>query len=150
MPRPNQVVLNDADQYYYCCPCQRQFSSEHSLLQHCRQAGVHAGEWCERCNWLFVSPDARNKHVQDSIHHWACSRCSYDALSSDGLREHKKIAHLICPDYNGIFIDWQVHREETHFQCHQCTSEFANENERLMVSRDRSLHKVNRKIFFLS
>ncbi|KIV84925.1 hypothetical protein PV11_00672 [Exophiala sideris] len=104
----NQLSSSDVFHDYTCSPCDRKFLNLNGALNHCRNASVHRGEWCERCQWLFVSPAARNKHVADSPHHYICKRCKIDYDLTTALNKH--------------LVD-------VHHQCMDCEEEFNNDND---------------------
>lgn len=135
MVRENQIAI-DKDRFYFACiPCGgRTFSAAQGLLQHCRQGKIHTREWCERCCWLFVSSDARERHVRDSLNHWLCSICDLDAEDEDILRIHMGEAHRFCHDCQRSFTGYRKHRLKCHNRCQHCEKEFDTENELVMVS----------------
>ena len=99
MPRANLLVINHNNQEYTCNPCNsRGFNSANGALSHARDAGVHQGEWCKRCEWLFVSPAARDAHAANSSKHNICNRCSRDVSSFQRLETHKSDVHHECSD----------------------------------------------------
>ena len=67
MVRKNLILIDEYNAQFLCITCdEREFSSEESLLQHCRNAAYHKEEWCDRCEWLFVSATARAAHSKDA------------------------------------------------------------------------------------
>lgn len=83
MPRENQIVIIQDTQHYACTPCSREFNSKNSLLQHSRDSSDHRSTWCDRCEWLFIDPDARQRHLEDSSRHWICKPCDEDKVNKD-------------------------------------------------------------------
>ena len=135
MPRDNQISV-DTDRNVFCCiPCgDRHFVSKHSLIQHCRAAEIHEGEWCERCQWLFVSPRARNSHCDRSLRHWECQYCDLDEYDGEALVSHLASQHSHCYDCEVTFNDYRTHRIQSHYRCSLCPNEFNTQNEVMMVS----------------
>lgn len=132
MARLSQALIEQAE--YVCISCNgRDFDSEQALLQHCRNARCHQGEWCERCKWLFVSPTAREQHIRNSHRHWVCLECRVDELDRADLQAHMEVVHSICYDCQRSFTDIEQHRLEEHYQCRTCKEQFQDENQVLMV-----------------
>lgn len=135
MVKENQASIGVEEAVFVRHACtNRQFDTEAALLQHCRNAYCHNGEWCERCEWLFVSPAAREQHLRDSSNHWICSKCGDDELEEANLRSHLKSKHLFCYDCELDFLDYEEHRIGRHNRCSICHEEYVNSNEVLMVS----------------
>ena len=132
MVRDNQITIYNGE--YVCEACDREFTTEHGLFQHCRNARVHEGEWCERCEWLFVSPQAKLSHVQASLSHWVCSLCGVDEYEEDDLTTHQVNYHYYCRDCNCNFNSYRAHRIAYHNRCQKCDREFGSSNELVMVS----------------
>lgn len=107
MVRPNQLEIDRDENYYFCFPCQRFFSTFSGAVNHCRHAATHAGEWCERCDWLFVSQDALHKHITNSARHNICHSCKIDYSN---------------------FSDLEVHNVNVHHECTECNERFMNDN----------------------
>ncbi|KIX01700.1 uncharacterized protein Z518_09426 [Rhinocladiella mackenziei CBS 650.93] len=107
MALPNQLYVDHAYEEYLCRPCDRRFSTLNGALNHCQNAAVHRGEWCTRCERLFVSPAARNAHVANSSRHHICDRCDLDFPT---FRQHRG------------------HDISVHHLCTECGQEFSNDN----------------------
>ena len=131
MARENQITINEGDDKYSCDPCDRYFQSTESLLQHCRSK--HKAEWCERCQWLFVSNEAYRSHAQKSCQHCLCSFCDEDFRENEELSAHQSDRHMYCDECQVIFQDYTRHRVEHHWQCVNCSQEFTNSNNLKMV-----------------
>lgn len=118
-----------------CVACgEREFESENSLLQHCRQAKAHAEEWCNRCEWMFVSESAREVHYRDSNRHWICSLCNIDESEEDDLISHQSAKHSYCYHCEETFGNLSEHRYQFHYRCRTCDGEYGSENDLKMVS----------------
>ena len=79
------MILNEEDSIFTCTSCDGQaFISVTSLLQHCRSKR-HTDEWCERCQWLFVSSEARTDHVRKSDKHHQCEVCDEEFENQNNL-----------------------------------------------------------------
>ncbi|KEF57345.1 uncharacterized protein A1O9_05262, partial [Exophiala aquamarina CBS 119918] len=133
MPRDNQISIDGGLDRFACMSCdERIFTSESALLQHCRKATCHQGEWCERCTWLFVSQSAYQAHRRDSDVHWVCSKCGCDESEKDRLISHMSESHLYCFEYceqefdneNNLQMHKQIHLPRSK-ECHGCTRKFA-------------------------
>lgn len=140
MTRDNEVTIDRLYGAYECHSCDnRSFSSEMSLLQHCR-SNVHKWEWCERCQWLFVSSDARESHWRASDQHWRCFLCDEDFHTPYEMKSHAARIHGWCVDCRDrIFTDYVAHRIKCHHRCEDCAKEFETENNLRMVSLSLSL-----------
>ncbi|KAJ9604617.1 hypothetical protein H2200_010731 [Cladophialophora chaetospira] len=107
MVRENQVIISEDDGRYECRPCNRTFNSFNGLNNHCQKARVHSygDQWCERCEWLFVSPGARDSHTSNSSRHNLCpaSNCNLDFSEEEGLDEHMAADHHWCIDCKRYF-----------------------------------------------
>ena len=123
---PNFAFADPVVSLFMCASevCQnRRFKDLNALYDHCRNAGYHAGEWCEKCKRLFVSPAALQQHKITSndhnacrfcpnaqefdhpwhlqTHEWSehgwCRRCSrFYAVVTGSLIDHEASAHHIC------------------------------------------------------
>lgn len=134
MVRKNMVALNPERAYFACIACgERTFSSQEHLYQHCRNAKIHQGEWCDYCEWLFVSPQALASHLRDSSAHWICSICDFDSNDEDSLAAHMASIHDYCYECSDTFNKYRAHRIEYHNRCAQCDEEFSTQNEVEMV-----------------
>ena len=134
MSRENQISIDGDRGTFLCLPCNKlAFMSEDSLLQHCRSAGAHAAEWCERCKWLFVSSTALSDHLRDSSNHWICEFCDTDEAEEDDLVNHQAKKHSYCYDCETTFANYSEHIFESHHRCDDCDREFDHENELKMV-----------------
>lgn len=141
MGRLNQALIRTEEEEFICVSCdEREFGTEEALLQHCRNARRHESEWCERCEWLFVSANARSQHVRDSNVHWLCSRCGFDEEEEGDLMTHLAIQHSFCYDCQSYCGDFLQHRDHRHHRCSTCHQEFECENELLMVRRPERVH----------
>ncbi|KIW65208.1 hypothetical protein PV04_07487 [Phialophora macrospora] len=130
----NQLSINHVTQIYFCPSCDRSFDSHNGALNHCGHAQTHLGEWCERCERLFVSPAARHAHITSSPHHHLCSLCDLDYRTAKDLEDHEFDVHNMCGDCGKFFDDanqLQQH-ERTHLPacigclgCGRNFSEFA-------------------------
>ena len=121
MVRENQILVDVHAAQYVCLACdEREFGSEESLLQHCRTATCHRAEWCDRCEWMLVSADARENHITDSARHWLCGMCGIDMLDEDELIAHEAMKHSFCHACQVPFANYSNHRLESHFRCQQC------------------------------
>ena len=94
----NQVLIDDDTEQFYCRPCERWFNTGHGALSHCRSASRHRDEWCETCQWLFVSPGALNDHLANSSNHHFCESCNEDFDGSSELSDHNADVHHQRPD----------------------------------------------------
>ena len=133
MVRENQADFDFNCCSFRCLSCQRHFSSASHLLQHCQHASCHGNSWCERCRWLFVSPQALMDHKACSVNHWLCQFCTFDFASIDERHEHTADHHLFCTHCQDYFDDYQEHREDCHNRCSICANEFRTPNELRMV-----------------
>ena len=141
MSEINQICISDKDQEYICEACNgRPFVSGPALLQHCRQAAVHKGEWCDRCIWLFKSPLAYDKHLSKSKRHCICWVCGSDKFDQKDLARHMANRHLYCYDCNYCFDTLQEHRVESHRRCNSCCHEFGEEKSLVKVRLWSSLN----------
>lgn len=148
MPRDNQIVTDDVQRNYYCLACNRGFINKGAVLAHCRSASFHTGEWCERCEWLFVSPAARTSHSRESLRHWECHICKrYDFPDKNLLAEHLGNEHSVCCDCRIVVQSYLEHRYAVHHRCRDCQTEFSNSNDLRMVGL---LAEVFRKMFQLT
>ena len=133
----NQAIIDHDDGDYYCIPCQREFISFMSIVEHCRFARIHNGDWCDRCDHLFVSPAAHRHHVQTSMSHWICPLCMQDLSSRAALKEHNEDMHYPCSVCKQVLTtekSLQKHLR-THFVCRKCGNVYMTENERDYVRR---------------
>ncbi len=137
MVAPNQIHYNDNDDCWTCRPCSRGFNSELALHQHCRNAAIHTGEWCERCEWLFVNPSAKHSHLQNSNRHHICPNCHVDFTSLSTRDDHMESKYLYCRRCDSYIVDrrgckeksaWTIHQVCDHFMCMQCGIYFQNQN----------------------
>ncbi|OAG40909.1 hypothetical protein AYO21_04751 [Fonsecaea monophora] len=103
MVRENQLVSKPENNDSYCRPCDRVFISLDGGLNHCRNADAHRGEWCERCKWLFVSPQACQYHVDNSHRHNVCVPCDLDFGTAALLRSHDVEVHNMCAECGKYF-----------------------------------------------
>lgn len=134
MARLNQVTVDHEGDRFICVSCNnRHFSSATGLFQHCRSSQLHRGEWCERCQWLFVNREARAAHIRHSSQHWSCSFCSRDLENKSELASHLINVHDYCSDCQLLCDDYTEHRVEEHHQCPECGEEFQNNNNLRMV-----------------
>lgn len=88
---------------YKCTPCDRDFSSERALYDHCANASVHHEQWCGRCQRLFISNTARESHKRNSQFHNLCQHCDLDFPGTDSLTEHMEEAHHYCSPCERFF-----------------------------------------------
>src|SRR5882757_2013038 len=93
MTRNNQLYVDEGRRVCYCRSCNRHFNDYLGALTHCRDSQVHRGEWCRRCEWLFVSSTARDSHIKNSSCHNLCHCCNVDFRTSDELEEHNLSTH---------------------------------------------------------
>ncbi|KAL2432178.1 hypothetical protein ABEF95_003249 [Exophiala dermatitidis] len=121
MTRENELYINEAEGVYNCLACDRFFSNANGALSHCRNAAVHSGEWCNRCQWLFVSREACGAHKANSRHHNVCHRCHLDYPTASNLEEHKV---------------------EDHHECTVCGEEFINDNNLRQHKRAHLLREI--------
>lgn len=143
MVRENQITGSIIENIFICNACdERTFTSYHNLLQHCRTAKTHIGEWCESCKWLFVSPVALNAHLHNSRDHWICTECQLDIDNEEDFESHMALAHSWCCECDRRFVDHQQHRIEIHNRCGTCDREFATSNELSMVRRIYEAHMI--------
>ncbi|EXJ87114.1 hypothetical protein A1O3_04072 [Capronia epimyces CBS 606.96] len=105
MSRSNQVYINQDNGEFVCRPCDRSFSTLNGALNHCQNAAVHSGEWCNRCERLFVSPAACAAHQATSHRHNICQHCDLDFCISDDLEDHEVNVHHRCTDCGLKFIN---------------------------------------------
>ena len=109
MTRDNQVVISAPAGQYKCIPCDREFNSYNGLSNHCEKAAVHSygDQWCNRCDWLFVSETARRAHIESSSHHHLCpvADCNCDFVEASGLVEHIVAVHYFCIECKTYFAD---------------------------------------------
>lgn len=98
MTRENQIFVDEARGVYYCMPCQRYFRSGKGAISHASTAAIHHGEWCDRCEWLFVSEEALDSHVDNSRFHCVCDVCNQDVGDCDDLDHHIRSSHDYCRD----------------------------------------------------
>lgn len=135
---PNQILIDDDYGDYECKSCNRTFVNEQGLLQHCRFAATHAGEWCERCRRLFISHHALEQHEDASVVHNICTSCALDFTSFDALLEHRNKVHFrcgICNKLNSSDFERRYHQTREHRPCRSCGRLHENENNRNYVSR---------------
>lgn len=139
MVRENQIIVDGDNEDYICLSCdKRTFPSAAGLLQHCRNNGLHRGEWCERCQWLFVSPSAWTAHVRSSDLHAVCTFCGIDAADREALSTHQSTEHKYCADCEEHFVDKQKHRVAGHNRCRECGEEFTDINDLAIVGQRRN------------
>ncbi|KAK4466268.1 hypothetical protein QBC42DRAFT_217192 [Cladorrhinum samala] len=84
-----------ADDTTFCRPCQRDFRTEKSLLQHRQNSGQHVYD-CLRCDKHFASASAKEQHRNNSRNHYICYPCDFDSSSQDGLDQHDIDVHNTC------------------------------------------------------
>ena len=77
MVRGNGICFTEKHEWF-CVLCNRVFTSEAAIFQHCQSAALHKDAWCQRCEWLFSSPAARTNHQQESSKHYLCIVCESD------------------------------------------------------------------------
>ncbi|OAP63651.1 hypothetical protein AYL99_02878 [Fonsecaea erecta] len=138
MVRENQLQVDHDDGTYSCRACDRDFSSSHGALNHSRFAGVHEGEWCERCERLFVSPLARRAHIVDSPRHNICTPCGLDFETSGKLDSHDIDVHNMCLPCKREFDSPQAlksHDVAVHNMCAACGKFFNNTNDLMQHKR---------------
>ncbi|KAH0829781.1 hypothetical protein AYO21_06737 [Fonsecaea monophora] len=144
MPRENQALIDVEGVEFVCISCdEREFDSEQALLQHCQAARCHQDEWCDRCQWLFISTQAHEQHTRDSQNHWVCSKCGTDEPEESSLRAHMETKHSFCYDCQANFAGVSKHRVQFHNRCSICDEEFANENEVRMVRGNVNIKPQN-------
>ena len=142
MVNANQIRPSDQGQgSWYCVAHSKRFDSDSAIHQHCRD--VHVGEWCERCNWLFISSSALESHIKHSTVHWVCYEegCSNDYRDQLSLDKHQEDDHAVCiPCWTHFELDgkpnrsaWIRHQCEKHHMCEMCGKRLDNENNRLEV-----------------
>lgn len=140
MVRGNQIYLDHEDDIFVCIPCNnRRFPSATGLFQHVRSSQLHRDEWCERCQWLFVSHLARAAHVRSSDVHHPCIFCGDDQVNEGELAFHLVNVHEYCTQCQLVCRDYSDHRIEIHHRCRGCGQEFQNDNELNMVSNERNM-----------
>ncbi|KAF2719023.1 hypothetical protein K431DRAFT_287054 [Polychaeton citri CBS 116435] len=135
MTRSNLIYVNRHDGHYICTSCDnRRFSSETALLQHVRTANIHHSQWCERCEWLFVSAAARSAHLANAINHWVCNTCGIDEGDRDSLHDHIEQEHFRCCTChaqfscrNDVLMHQQTHQAKDR-ECYGCYCRFASES----------------------
>ena len=138
----NQIFVDDDYEIYECYSCNREFVNEQALLQHCRFAATHAGEWCERCERLFVSYSALKEHKDTSVAHNICISCTSDFTSFDALLEHQNKVHFrcgFCNKLNSSDYERRCHQSREHWPCRSCGRLHENENNRNYVSGNPSM-----------
>lgn len=134
MPRANQIIIRENINEFECIPCNRAFGSRNALLQHCQNSSSHRYEWCNRCDWLFVSNSARQEHFDHSMKHWICQFCEEDETSRSALIDHLEDVHNYCYDCEMHFSNWTKHRSDYHHRCAEYGREFQSQNNLTMVS----------------
>ncbi|KPI37564.1 uncharacterized protein AB675_3980 [Cyphellophora attinorum] len=97
MPRDN-LIYPTASGDYFCIPCDRFFVSQAAAAAHCANAAAHRGEWCQKCEWLFVDDHALTQHQEDSSRHAVCHLCPLDLDSDTDLSAHQTAVHFLCQD----------------------------------------------------
>ena len=138
MVRENRIVVLPHQAYFACVACDdRTFSTKEHLLQHCRAAKIHTGEWCEGCEWLFVSCDALDAHLRGSPNHWICSVCKLDEDGEEDLVVHMADTHSHCYHCDVKVGNYREHRIQHYNQCNRCDEEFNSTNELVMVREAR-------------
>lgn len=136
MVRENQIVVQPDEEQFVCTACDgRTFNAKEYLLQHCRTAKAHRREWCDSCEWLFVSACALDAHRRDSPRHWICPICELDKDDEGELESHMAADHSYCYRCQMKYADRNGHRVQHHNGCDQCDEYFSTVNQLLMVSR---------------
>ena len=133
---------------YRCGPCDRDFNSRRALYDHCGNAAVHYGQWCGRCERLFVNQAAREGHVSKSKFHRLCWYCDVDCVDSEERDDHMFDFHFQClecsvRETSSRRLSW--HMEDAHHYCSLCERFFGTENnlrqvgggEEFALKRDR-------------
>jgi hypothetical protein len=137
MVAPNRIDFIESEDQWYCYPCKRFFVSEKAIHAHCSNAAVHSREWCDRCEWLFVSQGARMDHHRHSSHHNVCPNCQVDFDSLTHLDDHMEKRYFYCKRCRNYVKDsqgrksqalWHAHQIRTHFMCAKCDTYFENQN----------------------
>jgi transcription elongation factor Elf1 len=125
------LTILDDESVYECNHCDRRFRSLH---EHCRNATVHLGKWCERCERcerLFSSSAAIDAHRKDSSNHYLCWHCNLDYATYERRRLHMFDDHFQCmkcsaKKNSSTQLLWHI--EEAHHYCSQCQRYFENRN----------------------
>ena len=122
---PNFAVCSKEEGLFACLHCgDRRFKDLNGLYDHCRNAGTHSREWCEKCKRLFASEQALQQHKSSSSDHNECRFCGIDVSSSRTLRHHEWESHQYCRHCNAHFESVSVapadHEEMRHFVCWDC------------------------------
>lgn len=134
MVRENLIICDPSEQIYVCNSCDnRDFTSENSLLHHCREAKQHRGQFCGRCKRLFVHITAKHNHITNSSRHWVCHICDIDLEDEDSLESHLSGKHSYCYDCGTVASDFRQHRAQYHHECSVCEDQFQDANALLMV-----------------
>jgi hypothetical protein len=155
-PRPRKMaipktIISEEEGTFECVPCQRRFINTKSLDDHCRNAGIHAGCWCERCLRLFTSPQSLQQHIRSSSEHCLCARCSFDAADNTVLRHHYGSIHQECWQCDTFGLNEEslkVHWEDEHHICPHCDRMFSgtsalNELQQVSGRKDHSDCRAN-------
>lgn len=112
MTRSNQLYVNPETSSFVCRSCVRGFNTNQGAIQHCRHARTHQGEWCERCEWLFVTNQALSSHLCHSSRHNVCDNCHLDFNAAGDLKDHGVEVHHMCVECGNYFSNrnnlWQV------------------------------------------
>ncbi len=131
MTRNNQLYIDNDDGTGVCLACDRNFNTVNGALNHCRNAQTHEGEWCERCEWLFVSEAAHQTHVNASSRHNACETCDLDFNTHQELVTHDTEIHYYCSPCVKFFNNHREldnHDVDFHCMCRDCGEFFINRN----------------------
>ena len=131
MARDNQLSINNETRTFFCRPCDRYFNTVDGALNHCRNAQTHDGEWCELCEWLFVSEAACQTHFNNSSRHNFCDQCNLDLNTYRELEDHDADNHYLCAQCHEYFNDQEElddHDVDAHGMCRECGEYFSNDN----------------------
>lgn len=107
--RRNLIVINGRGRIYDCDSCGTSSNSKKAVLSHARSE-KQRGEWCERCQWLFIDGGALEQHLHNSGEH-IVDHQRYDANRlvelSDAV-ERLNTAHESQGVSNEIFINAEL------------------------------------------
>lgn len=142
MTRENQLYIDHSNDDFLCLSCDRRFNTSEGVLSHCRSSRIHRGEWCERCEWLYVSSNSLQAHIQNSARHNLCEDCDLDFTTQEELDCHDVDAHFACIECNEYFKDeedLERHDVDLHYKCVECDRFFSSWHSLTQVRRSSIL-----------
>ena len=130
-----QTAARNIENKYWCCECERSFSSQIALSRH---QHIHTGKYkCTECDKCFeTSKDlARHRRIHSGEKPFKCSLCNRSCSRSDNLQLHKRCVHSssrphLCSYCGKTFatstsLNSHVRIHAKPYSCEHCSERFA-------------------------